>query len=811
MIRNFFKVALRNIYRQKTYVFINTAGLAIGIASSIIILLFVINELSYDRFNTKHKRIYRLYLDGKIGESEILGAWTPAPAAKAFVNEIPEVVDAVRMDNWDETIVKIGDRSYIETHFMLADSSFFNLFSIPLIQGDPHKALAAPHNLVLTINAAKKYFGNEDPIGKQIRINNDTTYYTVTGIMKNVPENAHFEFNMLGSFTTHWRAKEEVWLSNSFTTYLLLAEGASYKDVENKIRPILEKYVGPQVQQALGITLEEWLASGNRYGLYLQPLDDIHLNTRIQHGLKPSNDIKYIYIFSVIALLIIVVAIINYMNLATAQSVKRSKEVGLRKVTGSSKGQLISQFVFESVLLSFFSLILAFFLVQLSLPLVNDITQLHLSFNLTSKWYYLPVLIIMTFIIGLIAGSYPSFILSSFKPTAIISGMHASNRKSLLRNILVVFQFSVSVIIILGTLVIYRQINFMLNKDLGFDKEQLLIIRRADALGNYNKIKVFQEEIRKFPGVLSSTNSTAIPGHPNNNNGFMIDGRSSADQTVLMQVNWVDDDYLKTYGIQLKEGRFFSKDFTADSLSAIINESAVRKFGFPNPLSERFIQPGNGPDERTRLNVVGVVKDFNYQSLHEDISPHVFLRKPEWWGWGGYLSIRLTSDNIKSTVKNIENTWKDFAPTDPMQYFFLDEDFENMYKEEIRTGNIAFGFAILAILIACLGLFGLTSYASEQRTKEVGIRKVLGSTISNIIVLLTREVFVLVTIATILAWPVTYYIMKNWLQNFYYKINMSIWEFLLSFVLAAVIAMLTVFYRAYLAARTNPSKALKYE
>ncbi len=811
MLRNFFKVALRNIIRQKSYVFINITGLAIGIASSIIIILFVINELSYDKFNDKFGQIYRVYLDGKIGESEIKGAWTAAPTAKAVVNEIPEVTEAVRMHKWDEAIFKIQDRSYVEKHFMLADSSFFNIFSIPLIQGDPKTVLAAPHTLVLTKSAAKKYFGNEDPIGRQIRINSDTTFFSVTGVMEDVPGNAHFEFNVLGSFSTHRRANDEFWLSNSFYTYLLLREDASYKDVETKIKTILEKYIGPQVQQVLGISLEEWISAGNRYGLYLQPLADIHLNPGIQHDLKPSNDKKYVYIFSIIALLIIVVAVINYMNLATARSIKRSKEVGMRKVTGSSKGQLIGLFLFESVILSFISLFLAVLLVHLTLPLVNQITRLNLSFSLFSGWFTLPFLLVLTILIGIIAGSYPSFVLSSFKPVAVLSGILKGSHKSLLRSVLVVFQFCISVIIILGTIIIYRQINYMLNKDLGFNKEQLMVIKRADALGNYQKIKVFQEEIRKFPGVLNTTNSTAIPGHPNNNNGFMIDGRSSSDQTVLMNVNWVDHHFLETYGMKMKEGRFLSEEFPSDSISVIINESAVNQFGFASPLSERFIQPGETPENMTKLNIIGVVKDFHYQSLHDDIYPHVFMKKPEWWGWGGYVTIRLASGNVRETLKNIEQTWKDFAPSDPIQYVFLDEDFHEMYLEEIRTSNISLGFAILSILIACLGLFGLTSYASEQRTKEIGIRKVLGSAVSGVIVLLTREIFILVSIATLIAWPVTYIIMKNWLQNFHYRINLTFWEFLLSFVLAIIIAMLTVIYRAYLAARNNPATALKYE
>ncbi len=809
MLINFIKVAIRNILRQKTHVFINVAGLAIGIASSIIIILFVLNELSYDKFNQKANKIYRVYLSGKIGETEIVGAWTAAPTARVFVDEIPEVIDAVRMDNWDEVIVKYNEKSYIENHFMLADSTFFNIFSIPLIQGNPKTALAVSHNVVLTIDAAKKYFGNEDPIGKQIRINSDTSYFTVTGIMENVPENAHFEFNMLGSFATHDRANEDFWLSNSFYTYLLLADNASAKEVESKIPPILEKYIGPQLQKVLGISIDEWVEAGNRYGLYLQPLNDIHLNPAIQHGLKPSNDKKYVYIFSIIAFLIIVVAVINYMNLATARSANRSKEVGLRKVSGSSKTMLVRQFLFESIILSFISLILALIIIQISLPHINNIMQLHLTLDFFSVWYVIPGLFILTILIGILSGSYPSFLLASFKPSTVISGELKKGGKSILRNTLVVVQLLISIAIILGTVIIYRQISYMLNKDLGFNKEQLMVIRRVGALGNYNKIKVFKQEIEKFPGILATTNSTSVPGYPNNNNGFMIEGRSS-EQTVLMNVCWVDYDFLKTYDIKIKEGRFFSKVFLSDTAAVVINESAARKFGFENPLKERFIQPGDN-GEKNFLQVIGVVKDFHYQSLHEDISPHVFILKPKSWEWGGYLSIKLAPKSINQSIRQIEQTWKDFAPRDPLQYFFMDEEFENMYREEIRTGNISLGFSILAILIASLGLFGLTSYASEQRTKEVGIRKVLGSSINSVMILLMKEIFLLLSIATLLAWPITYYIMKNWLENFHYRINFSVLDFLLAFAIAAIVAMLTVGYRAYKGARTNPAKALKYE
>lgn len=809
MIRNFFTVAFRNILRQKSYFFINTTGLAIGIASSIIILLFVINELSYDQFNEKHKQIFRLYLDGRIGEAEIKGAWTAAPTAKAIKNGIQEVIDEVRTDNWYETIVKINDKSFIENNFLLADTNFFKIFSFRLIKGDPDTVLAAPHSLVLTENAAKKFFGDEDPIGKKVLINVDTNYYTVTGVMENVPENSHFDFTILGSFSTHWRANSGDWLTNSFSTYLLLKEGVSHVEIEKKLKPLVEKYIGPQVTASLGITIEEWFLSGNRYQLFLQPLDDIHLNPAIQHNAKPSNNERYIYIFSIVAILIIIVAVINYMNLSTAKSVKRAKEVGLRKVSGSLKEMLVFQFLLESILLSFISLLFALILVQLFLPFVNAFTKLNLTLDFFSNWYNIPALILLAIIVGILSGSYPSFFLSSFSPIVNISGLSQGNRKSFLRSALVIFQFCFSIIVIFGTIVIYRQINFMLNKELGFDKKNLMIIKAAESLGDFSKIDSFENEILKLPEVLSTSNSTGVPNHLNVSRAFLIDRKDTSVQAVLLHLNWIDNDFLNTYRIKLKEGRPLSYGFY-DSLSIIINESAVKKLQLSNPLSVRFIQPDTFPD-RSILNVVGVVEDFHFQSLHEDINPYAFLLKPAWWNWGGYISVRISPENMKQTISNIENTWKKYTPSDPFQYYFMEDEFNTIYQEEIRTGNIVMGFAVLAIAIACLGLFGLTSYASEQRTKEIGIRKALGSSIYGIIVLLTRQIFYLILISTFIAWPIAYLLMKKWLLNFQYHVEITFSEFIVSFLIALVIAMLTVFYKAYMAAASNPVVALKYE
>ncbi len=811
MFANFIKIALRNIVKHKSYVFINVLGLSIGIACSILIVLFVLQELSYDKFNEKFKRIYRVYLSARIGTSEVEGALTAPPTAAAFVQEFPEVEDAVRMDNWGEVVIKYENKSFIEKHFMLADSSFFNIFSIPLIQGDPSTALAKPYTVVITRETAGKYFGNEDPVGKMIKVNNDTSYFTVTGIIDKVPVNAHFEFDLLASFLTHRRAKDDFWLSNSFYTYLLLKEGSSEEELEEKIPGILEKYVGPQLQAIMGITIDEFTAAGNRYGLYLQQLGDIHLNPEIVHGLKPSNDKKYIYIFSSIAFLIILLAGINYMNLSTAQSANRSREVGLRKVVGSTRKSLIMQFLVESVLLTIISLIIAVIIVEYFLPYFNRIMDLQLSVHYFNKWFIIPGLLVIAIFIGIISGLYPSLFLATFRPVQILSGeLKQGAGSGILRSILVIVQFFISIFIILCTLIIYRQINYMLNKDLGFKKEQLLVLRRADAIGR-EKIQVFKQEIKKYPGVINATNSTAVPGYPNNNSGFLVEGWGP-DKTVGMHVNWIDYDYFDTYGLKIKDesGRVFSKEFATDTAAAIINESAVRQFGLEKPLEIRFMQPVD-TGKFNYLQVIGVVKDFHYQSLHEDIYPHVFLHKPESWDWGGYLTIRISPDNMNETIKHIEDTWDKFTSNDPIQYFFLDEEFNNIYQEEKRTSKLSLGFAILAIFIACLGLYGLTSFAAEKRTREIGIRKVMGASISKIIVLFLREITGLIVVSTLIAWPVAYFIMKNWLQNFHYRIDLSFIEFLLSFLAALAVAFITVSYTVYSAAIRNPVKALQYE
>jgi putative ABC transport system permease protein len=802
------KLALRHMWKHKTHVFINTLGLAIGIAFFIMIGMFVIHEFSYDKFNEKRDQIYRLILDGKIGEQEILGSFTPAPMAAAFKEEIPDIIEATRMDYWGQTVIRFEDKTFIENRFALADSTFFDIFSVPLIEGNPREALNAPHKVVITESTAKKYFGNEDPIGKMILVGTDTTHYSITGICKDVPENSHFEFNMLGSFLTHWAARNEIWLSNNIATYVLLNKGAQAKDVEEKIKPVLLKHIGPELQQYMGVSVEDFEKTGGRYGILLQPLSDIHLNPAVETQFKQPNDRRYVYIFAIVAIAILIIAVINYMNLATAQSAGRAHEVGLKKVVGSGKYELVWQFLIESLIFSTLSLLIALLLIELLLPYFNNLVNLNLSLGYFDKWYIIPLLLALSVTVGMLSGTYPAFFLSSFKPVAVLSGkLRSGVRSGILRSILVVFQLTISILLIVSTIVIFRQIHYMLNKDLGFNKEQVMVIEQVQAL--QDKMNVFKKEIGNIPGVIACSHSTAVPGHMTNVNGYLIAGKP-AENSVILTTAWTDYDQIKTYGIELVEGRFLSEDFTSDSNACVINEMAVKNFQLEDPLNTKFLLPSPAGSPMIAQNVIGVVKDFHFTSLRDIIQPYIFLNAGRQQNWG-FFSIKMRPENVSQTTAQVEKIWKDFTNDFPIQYFFMDEDFNRQYQEDQRTGRLSLIFGILAIFIASLGLYGLTSFTVEQRTREIGIRKIQGAEIKRIVYLMLRESTIMIVIATIIAWILSYFYLTSWLENYSYRINLSPFDFIISLVIVLLISWLTISYWTIKAARINPADALRYE
>ena len=805
MLKNLLKHSVRSFKRQRSYIIINILGLSIGIACSLLIALYILNEATYDRYNLKKDRIFRTILNGKIGGQEITIFASPAIMGPTLVKEFPEVEDFLRMSDGGPNVLEYNNQTFTENDLIEVDSSFFNFFSIPILKGDPENLLNEPHKAVLSESTAKKIFGNEDPIDKQIKIGTDSIRYTVSGVMADIPEKTHFKASVLTSFMTNQRSKNPVWLSNSFSTYLLLKPNTSYKTIDEKFPDLLVKYVGPEVEKYMGIPMDEFEKQGNLYRFYLQNLKDIHLDPSIQQHFKAAVDPKYLEIFGAIAILIVLIAAINFMNLATAQASRRAKEVGIKKVGGSTRGMLITQFLSESFMLTLVALVFAIVLIKISLPYFGEILGINLNLSLLSTWYTIPALILFSLFVGILAGSYPSFYLSSFNPYEVLKGsLKSSTKNSNLRRILVVFQFAVSILLIIGTMVMYRQIHYMLNKDVGFKKDQLLVIDRAHAIGQ--RMRTFKAEIREIPGVENISSSTAVPGRNNNNNGYGIEGRS--EESFLLTTNWVDYDFIETYGMELVSGRSFDESYSSDSSACLVNEAAIKNFSLPEPEKTRFVEPGDG--ERTYRPVLGVVKNFNFESLRNPVNPYIMKVQDKNFFWG-YITVRLKPGDYAKTIAAIESKWEEFVPNTPLQYYFLDEDFEKMYIQEKQNAKMAVIFSILAIFIASLGLFGLTSFTVEQRTKEIGVRKAMGSSIGGIYVEISKEIVILVSISALIAWPVVYYWAGNWLENFYFRINPGMFSFVLGLLIAIGIAVLTISYRILRAARINPAQSLKYE
>jgi len=806
MFSNLIKYSLRSFKRQRAYILINIFGLSIGIACSLLIALFVVNEAGYDRFNVKKDRIYRVVLNGKIGGQEIVGAYTCAVIGPTMVKEFPEVEDYLRMTGRGPTVVEYKDQTFTDDHVVEADSSFFNFFSIPVLKGDPKNLLNAPRKAVLSESTAKRIFGDEDPIDKAIKIGNDTARFIISGVMSDVPGNSHFEANILTSFMTNPRSQNPIWLSNSFSTYLLLKPNSNFETVDQKIPAMLEKYVGPEVQRFMGISIDDFIAQGNKYNYFLQNLTDIRLDPSIKQEFKPASDPKYLLIFGSVSILIVLIAAINFMNLATAQASRRAKEVGIKKVAGSTRGMLIGQFLSESFILSLISLIIALIIIKITLPYFNNLLGANLGLKLFEVWYTFPALVVFTLVVAILSGSYPALFLSSFNPYEVIKGsVPGSMHNGTIRRVLVVFQFAVSILLITGTLVMYRQIFYMLNKDVGFNKQHMLVINRANALES--RVEAFKESVREIPGIVNITSSTALPGRNNNNNGYGIEGRR--DESFLLTTNWIDYDFISTFGITLAEGRNFDKSFTTDRQACIINESAAKNFGITDIANTRFMQPRDS-GKFNYLQVIGIARNFNFESLRNPIQPYIFLCKGNENLWG-YVTVKLSGQNTPQIITEIERRWKEFTSNDPLQYYFVDEDFEQMYIQEKQNAQMAVIFSILAVFIAALGLLGLTSFTVEQRTKEIGVRKAMGSSVTGIYLVISKEIIILVLVSALIAWPLIYYIADKWLENFYFRINPGAFSFLAGLIIAVFTSLITISFRIMRAAMRNPSDSLRYE
>ncbi|MCK5692245.1 MAG: ABC transporter permease [Bacteroidales bacterium] len=806
MIKNYLLIAFRNALRNKAYTIINLLGLAIGIASSIMILLFVMDEVSFDRHNKHFSEIYRIWVKGKIQGNEFEGALSNAPMGATLKTDFPEVVDFTRLYTFDgDPKVRFGEKVFIEENFYYVDSTFFNVFTTPVVYGNPEEMLSRPNTVVLTEEIARKYFGKEDPVGKLLQVGQEETNYEVTGVVKGFPESSHFQFNMLGSMTSIYLANWNYWLGNNSYTYIRLQKGFDPDQLESKFPDLIAQHMGTELEEVLGISMEEFLASGNSFGYYLQPLRDIHLRSDLQFEINPGGSRSSVIIFSIIALFLILIASINFMNLSTASGAKRATEVGIRKVAGADKNRLIQQFLAESFLITVLALILAVVLVELFLPGFNNIAGKGLRLDSLGTLRLIIGLLVIGLFVGFASGSYPAFFLSSFKPTDVLkSGAMRGARGATLRRILVTFQFVVTIVLFICTMLVNRQMNYLRAKDLGFNKENIVVIDRIHVLGE--QIEAFRQELLKNPSIRQATLSSAVPGGLIGDNAYLPEGASS-NETHAINNLWADWYFQETYELEMVEGRWFQQENPTDSFALVISESAVRALNFEDPLNKRLYTQF-GEESSDPNSIIGVVKDFHFQSLHQEIRPLIIKFST---GENYQMSVKISGNNTGLTLEYIEKTWTSFMEQQPIHMTFLEEELAALYNNEEKTATIFNIFSVLAIFIAALGLLGLASFSAAQRTKEVGIRKAMGASIASVLMALSREYIWLILVATIAAWPLGYFFMKDWLQDYPARVTMEPVVFILSSLLAFVIAAVTVLFRVYQSASANPVKSLRYE
>lgn len=817
MFKNYFKIALRNLTKHRFYSLVNIAGLATGVASCLIISLFILNELSYDTQHVNRDRIYRVNFRIKFGNLDYDMAVTPPALATAVLQDYPEVEAVARIRTQGSYLVKKDKENFKEKDIAFADSSFFKVFTIPFLHGNPAKALTEPNTIVVSRRIADKYFPNENPIGQTLTFFNNWNN-KIVGVMENFPDNSQFHFDILVSMLNLDESKNTVWLSNNFHTYVLLKKGTDAKGLEKKFFGMQEKYVGPQIREFLGAenTPEKLAADGSIFKFWLIPITDVHLRAKTMVEVEPAGDIVYIYLFGAIALFILVIACINFMNLSTARSANRAKEVGVRKVLGSLRSHLVRQFLLESVLISVMAFLLALGLAFVFLPTFNDLSGKHLHIPVADP-NFLVLFIGLSLFVGALAGVYPSFFLSAFKPVNVLKGKLALGMKSgLIRSGLVVFQFTISIFLIVGTITINRQLTYIQQKKIGFNKDQVIVIREANAMGD--QLESFKNEMLKDSHILSATISGSLPvsGTDRNNSTYWPMGKEPTQENMVgMQRFNVDYDYIETLGMEIKDGRDFSRDFISDSTGIIVNEAAAQAFNIAaDPIGkkiETFAFAGGSnsidKDKRDIFTVVGVVKNFHFESLRDNITPlGIFLSKST-----GLISFRFQSKNVNDVIAALEKKWKQMAPTQPFEYTFLDDDFSSMYATEQRLGKIFAIFAGLAIIIACLGLFALSAFTAEQRTKEIGIRKVLGATVTSIVLLLSKEFGKLIVIAFVIAAPISWFAVKWWLQSYTYKTEVGVLVYVLAGVSAFLVAWLTMGYQSIKAAASNPVNSLRSE
>jgi putative ABC transport system permease protein len=820
MLKNYLKIAVRNFVKHKLYSFINICGLAIGLACALFIMLWVRDEISFDRFHKNADTIYRMNWDFKFNNNEGIGPGTPPPLAAMLAREVPGIAAATRLRNIASTVVRSEDQFFAESGIVAADSNLFDLFDFYLQLGDPKTALMAPNSVVLTEETARKYFGNEPAVGKTLIIGQDEPFrdrmyrstFNVTGVVQSVPYNSHIRFDMLTSMSSYpevaWRDWSWVWMQ--MATYAKLEKSASVPMVEARVREGLKKYL-PTGFRRVGYSYDDFIKNNWRWNFVFQPLTDIYLGSgQTGNRLGSVGNKIYVYLFSTIAVFILLIACINFMNLATARSANRAKEVGVRKALGSQKSLLIGQFLVEAITCSVIAMPIALFLVELFIGPFNQLSGKNLQLNLFDPPWLLAVLILLTLLVGVVAGSYPGFYLSSFRPVQIFKGAIRSGGKTQkLRNALVVFQFAITIGLIVCTLLVQKQMDFVHQANLGFNKEGVVVISNQNhRLGN--QAEAFKERLKSNARFRNVSITTGIPPYSGFEDSYQAEGKGGEQVEISMISYMTDEDFLATLGIAIVRGRGFSKDFSTDANGVLLNETAVKIFGLDDPVGKTIMYRGGNNSE---FKVIGVMKDFNFMTLHTPITPFaLFHHASKSYGTSGsYVVVRVAVADLENSLKLLESEWKTFAPTMPFEYKFLEEGFEERYLAEQRLGKIFLIFSILTIFIACIGLLGLAAFATEQRTKEIGIRKVLGASTPNLVALLSKDFSKWVLLANLIAWPVAYFAMNKWLQDFAYRIDIGWWVFALAGGLALLIALLTVSSQAIKAALANPVEALRYE
>lgn len=804
MIFNYFKVAFRNLLKKKIFSIINIAGLAVGTTASLLIFLYVQGELSYDKNMPDHERLFRVVEDRIYPDRLAHFAMIPDGFSTVFPDEIPEIEMSTRLIGFPNfaNVVRYNDNIFSEYYFLAADSNFFEVFPYRMLKGSPASVLRHPNTIILTESTAKKYFNNEDPMGKQLEIAGQKV--EVVGVMENLPENSHMKFDALTpALGIQFIQQPSFYVAGTYT-YVKLAKGASPEAVESKIPALIEKYAAGQIERDLGVSFKKYIEAGNGYKYFLQPLEDIHLYSNRTNEIQPGGSITAVRVLSFIALLIIAIAGINFVNLATARSAERAREVGVRKVLGSRKQQLVSQFLSESMLISTVSVIIAVLMLQLILVPFNNFAQTRLEFNVIDNPLILLVVVALAIVLGIVAGLYPAFYISTLKPVQVLKGKFQSTAGGrFLRNGLVVFQFSISIILISATLVVYDQLHFMQSKSLGFDKEDVLVI-------NYNtqgdQGRVVREELKRVPGVTSLASSASVPGGYYFGVPFKVPG---SEQIFTPKGTTVEENFAKAMNLKILEGRFFDPAFD-DSLNVVVNQRAVAAMNLKDPVGAVLLNNVN-PTTTVTYTIVGVIEDYNFESLHSEINPLIIMSNEGQFNFGNLMIAKLESGRASETLAAIQTKWREIVPDQPFIYSFMDGRLDGLYVSENQSGKLLLMFTAVAIIIACVGLFGLAAYTANQRRKEIGVRKVLGASISGIVGLLSKDFFKLVVVAMVIGIPVSWLLVNQWLQAFAYRVPLDVATFLLAGVIVIIFTAVTISYQAITASMVNPTESLKEE